>query len=403
MEELLNTKTIMTLMLAAGGASGIFALLKDAPAKIWKLIEHKIVFSVTIYKHDKIYDFFEEWFFENHNDKFTNVQMVSPNDSAPSDSNTKSPKDLSFSQKEGYFFIRHAKSILYISKGKIDRKDSNKDKPFLDYYIIRGINRSAVKSLIQMIYSKILKTEKVSIYSSTPYGDWITQSEVQPKTFKNIIIAEDLQTELVADVDEFLESEDWYVERGIPYNRGYLFHGIPGNGKTSMAIALADKYDKSVYVLDLSSLTGDGALRCAFRNIPSCGVMVIEEVDTIFIKRKAENEIFPITFGCLLNCIDGVFQKHGIIVIMTTNHKELLDGALIREGRVDLDIEIPNPTKACVERYLSSFYSEKIVLDNYELNLPMVNIQGMCIRNKKDSKPVIYQLSKLNKFKQLSA
>lgn len=401
MEELLSTKSIMTIMLAVGGIGGIIATLKDAPGKIWDLIRHKFIFSVTIYKHDKMYDHFEKWFYDNHRDKFRNVEisMLDKDENPKPIGTPESKNNIAYSQKKGYFFIKHLGAVLYIKKDKIDRKDSSQSKPFLDFYVVEGFNKKAVNSLFSYIYDTILKNEKVHIYSNNVYGEWIAQNEVQPKTFKNVIIPEITKNLITDDIEEFLDSESWYIERGIPYNRGYMFDGVPGNGKTTLAIAIAEKYNKPVHILDLSSLNNDSSLKNCFRYIPANGIMVIEDIDAIFKKREAAEDNSGITFGCLLNCLDGVFQKHGIIVIMTTNHKELLDDALIREGRVDFNIEIMNPTKDCVERYLSNFYAQPVVLDRYELDIPMVNIQGMCIRNKRDITPVLEELTRSTMLK----
>lgn len=58
---------------------------------------------------------------------------------------------------------------------------------------------------------------------------------------------------LLEDAKEFLSSETWYAERGIPFRRGYLLHGIPGGGKTSLVIAVASELSLPIYSLSLSS------------------------------------------------------------------------------------------------------------------------------------------------------
>jgi mitochondrial chaperone BCS1 len=58
---------------------------------------------------------------------------------------------------------------------------------------------------------------------------------------------------LIADAKDFLRSEDWYAERGIPFRRGYLLHGVPGSGKTSLIHAIAGELGLDIYVVSLSS------------------------------------------------------------------------------------------------------------------------------------------------------
>jgi len=66
------------------------------------------------------------------------------------------------------------------------------------------------------------------------------------ETQKSIII-DDLKTYLHPDTAR------WYGSRGIPYRRGYLFHGPPGTGKTSLSIASAGSFDLNIYCVPLSS------------------------------------------------------------------------------------------------------------------------------------------------------
>lgn len=58
---------------------------------------------------------------------------------------------------------------------------------------------------------------------------------------------------LIADAKDFLASEAWYAERGIPYRRGYLLYGVPGSGKTSLIHAIAGELSLDIYVVSLSA------------------------------------------------------------------------------------------------------------------------------------------------------
>jgi len=89
-----------------------------------------------------------------------------------------------------------------------------------------------------------------------------------------------------------------------------------------------------------------------------------------------------ISFSALLNCMDGAFSKYGIITIMTTNHADRIDDALIREGRIDMKIKIDNPEKEMVEEYLTMFYGKEAKLVEYENTISMSKIQEVCLQNK---------------------
>ena len=71
-------------------------------------------------------------------------------------------------------------------------------------------------------------------------------------------------------------------------------------------------------------------------NVPEDTIVVFEDIDCLFQDRKPNDSAKNyVTFSALLNCLDGLVCKDGMIVIATTNHLNALDPALIRSGRVD--------------------------------------------------------------------
>lgn len=59
---------------------------------------------------------------------------------------------------------------------------------------------------------------------------------VRPKRgMESVVLDDDIKTTLVEDAKEFMRSEQWYADRGIPWRRGYLLYGCPGSGKTSLS------------------------------------------------------------------------------------------------------------------------------------------------------------------------
>jgi chaperone BCS1 len=58
---------------------------------------------------------------------------------------------------------------------------------------------------------------------------------------------------LLTDIRDFFAHEEYYLERGIPWRRGYLLHGVPGSGKTSTILAIASELQLDVYLIPLSN------------------------------------------------------------------------------------------------------------------------------------------------------
>jgi chaperone BCS1 len=164
--------------------------------------------------------------------------------------------------------------------------------------------------------------------------------------------------EIMQDAVMFLESKDFYYEKGIPWRRGYLFYGIPGSGKTSLAIWLSTCLHKSLYCIS-SRDCSCGNFEDALAGLPTGAIVLIEDADCLFQSgigsrensrdtagelhlgaKEDYDEDNKMTLSDFLNAVDGVSShKDGRILIMTTNHVESIDAAILRPGRIDKKIE----------------------------------------------------------------
>ncbi|KAI0441870.1 BCS1 N terminal-domain-containing protein [Xylaria telfairii] len=194
------------------------------------------------------------------------------------------------------------------------------------------------------------------------------------RPFSTVILNEKTKKELVDDVSDYLNpiTQRWYANRGIPYRRGYLLHGPPGTGKSSLSLALAGFFKMRIYIVSLSSVNAtEEVLGNLFAELPRRCVVLLEDIDTAGLTHTREengkpnnsppennddmepgqvtrgngdtnsnpNTSFRLSLSGLLNILDGVASQEGRILIMTTNHVEKLDKALIRPGRVDMIVE----------------------------------------------------------------
>jgi mitochondrial chaperone BCS1 len=161
-----------------------------------------------------------------------------------------------------------------------------------------------------------------------------------------------IETELFTDLDRFLANRDLYTQRGIPWRRGYLFYGPPGTGKTSLVQVIASHYDRQLVSLTLTDMD-DSALLRAWSEISANCVIALEDVDSVFEGRKSLGKL---SFSALLNSLDGVGAVEGSITILTTNHRDRLDPALIRPGRCDREFELGYLTPASCARMFDRFF-----------------------------------------------
>lgn len=153
--------------------------------------------------------------------------------------------------------------------------------------------------------------------------------------------------ELTEEIKFWHGEQEWYEARGVPWRRGYLFEGRPGTGKTSFCRALAEELDLPVHIPDLSTMD-NGELNEAWGKMQASApcIILLEDVDAVFHGRKnVANQV--LTFDCLLNSVDGIERSNGVLLVVTTNHLELVDPAL---GGPDADRKVDKEASDMPER-----------------------------------------------------
>lgn len=393
----------------------IWQYTRKAPEYIWERIKRKITYTANIEETDEFYSYFENWLNTNHRNSYRNVQVsTTANRTYNSYGKTYSSESMSeeelreheeklkYKQFQDLFFIRRGIFVIRIFKGREQLQNaSNINNAYYNHFKISGIfAKRAISKMLQEVLDLKIAEDKakqgITVGVWTNRKDyWQKEEDFEPKVLDNIILPE--KSSVVDDIEKFLDAESWYKERGIPYKRGYMFKGRPGNGKTSLAIALAKYFAKDLYVMNPSGVD-DAELRELFRGLTKKSILLVEDIDATFSKErdKKENDI-KFNFSTLLNCIDGVFSKEGVIVIFTTNHPELLDEALIRKGRIDLDVNIDNPTNDSIEEYLELFFGKPLHLkmDKDHQNISMSHVQEICLQNKTQPQRALKEMRQL--------
>lgn len=169
-------------------------------------------------------------------------------------------------------------------------------------------------------------------------------------TNRTPVLPDGVLDRLISDAEWFYKSADWYFSVGIPHRRGYLFHGVPGSGKTTTAICLAAKLGLDIAVIPLQGLADDEFVE-KVNSAPRNAILLLEDVDCVSAAASrdiAESEDAPtgkLTLRGLLNALDGAASGEGRIVIGTTNHIERLDPALTRTGRFDVKTAFHNASE----------------------------------------------------------
>lgn len=193
-------------------------------------------------------------------------------------------------------------------------------------------------------------------FIASHWGGWTNRDEIPARPLDSVVLRAGQKELIVADMEQFLHAEKTYNHWGMPYHRGYLFHGAPGTGKTSIASALANHLGLDVYYVALGAVDNDGTLAELLQGVEPRSVLLLEDIDIVHgAKSRDDGDKKGVSLAGLLNALDGFVTPHGLITIMTTNNRSILDPALVRPGRVDVDEHIPCLDHDQLDRLLVQF------------------------------------------------
>ncbi|KAK4683993.1 hypothetical protein P7C73_g6212, partial [Tremellales sp. Uapishka_1] len=301
--------------------------------------------------------------------------------------------------------IKHEGQYLWVTRKKgFFARSINRTE---DHYQIRTFRfqKNALKRFLvaahRAFYAKG-ESELLIFHSKRLNAGWFKPVSRPARPWASVILPGNVAQNLLGDIERFLSDKEtsWYAARGIPHRRGYLFHGPPGAGKTTLATALASKLRLDIYVVNPSQRgMDDSKLSKLFRDCPSRSVVLIEDIDCVLPRRPhtARQRIVirdedadedsgigemdvddtaqhgpgasgqdaapkgglppsSVTLSGMLNAIDGVSSQEGCILIATTNHLTRLDPALSRPGRFDLWIPFYDAVPEQARALFAHFY-----------------------------------------------
>ena len=348
METNLTTFAILSAVVV-----GIWRFSSGIIIKIFNLFKSVFVTTIHIHSTDIAYDYYLEVLQYHKSDIIKNYKF-----------NVKS--NLSYNEEEsegkwynsiglGFNIIWYKGKILFVNLQRQEGQQTYFEK--IDLYISYIGSPDIAEELVEEAYkmSSGRGTTKIYIYNC----GWSYLNTKTKRDIDSVFWNAGEKESLINDLQKFYHNKKAYIDLGMPYKRGYLLYGEPGTGKTSMVFSLAGLFDKNISIINLSTISDDNELLKAFSCVPNDSILLLEDIDLIFQKLQdketKENEKNMITFSGVLNALDGITYKEGLVTFLTTNHIDRLDEAAIRNGRVDKKIEV-NPLQEEAIRNMCKHY-----------------------------------------------
>lgn len=382
--------------------------LKSLVPIVWHRIKRRFTYTVQIESRNDLYARFNSWLQAEHSDKYKHVigsmkwrglevhtsikERNPPEDLAaePDDVILKPVKkyELSIENTDSSFMIWLDGFPVFVrtSREKFDGAKEPENQ-YVDSYIITSLfSKSVVEKLLEKLISdkndelRLYSIPMLKVMSGGQY--WSDYGHIVVKNLSKI--HNDEKSIVHDDIKLFLESKSKYEDKGLIWKRGLIFSGPPGNGKTSTALAVAKELKLNVHCLNLSNCENDTQLLGLIRDIhEKPAMLLVEDIDCSVKGREQINN--HVNFNTVLNIFDGAFSKDGIVVIFTTNHIEQLDSALIRAGRIDLNIEFSNPTSKNFSDMINTMFdrnedwSDKLL--TYNCSKSAVELQNILLQS----------------------
>jgi chaperone BCS1 len=335
---------------AAGGLllmiiGGLSVYLRAVPERLWHWIVGQTTMIITVKDDDAAFRWTKEWFLEQ---KFLKrIRHVDLDTTLHNERIAMIP-----APGKHWFWHRARPFEVWFSRTENTREWNGRRLESLTFRTV-GRNRAFLQAFVDDILNCHVRRQGVHSYLYTYHEGWDCVEGYLPRLLESVVLEPGEKEHLLEDVARFRRSRERYQRIGVPYHRGYLFYGPPGTGKTSLVSALAAHFGLSIYTVNLTDFT-DRSLLEAVNRVPPNSVLLFEDIDCMKGSRsrtegpsgdgqsmraavaKENASAQPgVTLSGLLNVLDGFYAPTGVLFVMTTNHAEKLDEALLRPGRID--------------------------------------------------------------------
>ena len=210
-------------------------------------------------------------------------------------------------------------------------------------------------------------------------------AEIPATSFDDVGGLEEAKRRLQEAVQWPLAYPRLFEETGTDPPAGILLYGPPGTGKTLLARALANESGVNVIhvagpeLLDKYVGESEKAVREVFERARQTAPTIVffDEIDAIASRRgRRDDDVTERVVSQLLAELDGLSENPNLVVLAATNRKDALDAALLRPGRLEVHVEVPEPDEAARRAILDVHARGKPLADDVDLDWLAGDLEG---------------------------
>lgn len=313
-----------------------------------------------------------------------------------------SSMDIDLNISKMYFITKKKDTGVVIKSGSKALADIIRDKPAnrnsSDFLYVYFFGKEAYKFYKEFIYNignidsnRMLLNFSVSgcLNSHNKPDISINTKNIDIRKSSSLFFDDNIIGKIHHHIDQWIRNEDKYLSRGLNYKTGILLYGEPGTGKSSLIKSICGDYHYNMVEIDLSTFNtlDTNVLASVISNTDGRQVVVLEDIDCLILDRENKdiNKDEKTIINKLLQFLDSNSSPNNVIIIATTNHIELLDEAILRNGRFDLKLEVKSiKKKETALRMIESFElnekDTKKILSDIQYPINQSYLQGEILK-----------------------